>query len=354
MNDVRAMLVDTATRIFQDRCKLETISAAEEGVWPAELWQALEETGLTLAGVPEDSGGSGGSLGDSLAIMQAAGRFAAPVPLAETALAAWLLSSAGLAVPTGPLTVAPVLPGDELELRRDGAGWTLFGSAARVPWARAAERIAVLARSADGPMVASVAASACPLAPGVNVAGEPRDAVAFDGVTVATAEAALAPAGLDSQALRARGALTRVLLGAGALEQALELTVTYATDRTQFGRPISRFQVIQQQLAVFAAEVAATSAAAAAAAEAAEHGDALLEIAAAKIRFGEAASTTGAIAHQVHGAIGFTQEHALHLTTRRLWAWRDEFGGEAEWAALLGERLAAGGPEALWSFITGD
>ena len=76
-------------------------------------------------------------------------------------------------------------------------------------------------------------------------------------------------------------------------------------------------------------------------------------MAAAKARVGEAAGIAAAIAHQVHAAIGFTHEHALHRSTRRLWSWREEFGSESEWAEWVGECVAGlGGSEALWPFIT--
>ena len=59
------------------------------------------------------------------------------------------------------------------------------------------------------------------------------------------------------------------------------------------------------------------------------------------------------IAHQVHGAIGFTREHDLRLVTTRLWAWRDEDGSDAEWNAEIGATVLAAGPDGLWPLITG-
>jgi len=81
-------------------------------------------------------------------------------------------------------------------------------------------------------------------------------------------------------------------------------------------------------------------------------GDAGFEIACAKIRTGEAAGLGAGIAHQCHGAIGFTYEHSLHFVTRRLWSWRAEFGAEVHWAAALGREVAARGADALWPFLT--
>ena len=139
---------------------------------------------------------------------------------------------------------------------------------------------------------------------------------------------------------------------AGALQSVLETSVQYARERVQFGRPIGRFQAIQQNLAVLAGQAAAATAAAEAAIEAAAQGLDSFAIAAAKIRAGEAAGIGAAIAHQVHGAIGFTQEHRLHYATRRLWSWRDEFGNEAWWARRLGGEVAAAGADRLWQGIT--
>jgi acyl-CoA dehydrogenase len=154
--------------------------------------------------------------------------------------------------------------------------------------------------------------------------------------------------------VRGLGAVMRTAQMAGAMEAALDLATRYANDRVQFGRPIGKFQAIQQQLALLAEEVAASlvvvESAALSIAEARPSAE--FAIAAAKIRAGEAAGRVAEIAHQVHGAIGFTWEHSLHYLTRRLWSWRDEFGDEAYWAAALGRRIAATGGAGLWPLIT--
>ncbi|MGB3867711.1 MAG: acyl-CoA dehydrogenase family protein, partial [Xanthobacteraceae bacterium] len=76
-----------------------------------------------------------------------------------------------------------------------------------------------------------------------------------------------------------------------------------------------------------------------------------LEAASAKIRSSEAAEKGTAIAHQVHGAIGFTSEHVLHRYTLRALAWRDDFGNESHWAVELGRRVAARGADELWPLV---
>ena len=69
----------------------------------SHLWDTLEAAGLPLAWVPEARGGAGASLADGFGIVRVAARYAAPVPLAETLLAGWTLSQAGVDVPPGPL-----------------------------------------------------------------------------------------------------------------------------------------------------------------------------------------------------------------------------------------------------------
>jgi acyl-CoA dehydrogenase len=340
------IVVDTATRIFRDLCEPGTVNAAEEGVWPRELWAALEESGLPLAWVPEEHGGAGAEMADGFAVLRAAGRFAVPVPLAETLLAGWLLARTGIDVPAGPMTLAPIHADGHLALGPDGR---LAGRARHVPFARNAGHLAVLADRSGERMVALVAKDGLAVAHGKSLAGEPRDTVSFDGAV----PRAVKPADIDIDAVQCLGAAVRLQQMAGALEKILEQSVQWALDRTQFGRPIAKFQAVQHNLATLAGEVAAASAAADLAAEAcAGPRIAVAEVAIAKVRGGEAAGNGAAIAHQVHGAIGFTYEHSLHHATRRLWSWREEFGNEAVWAVRLGRLVAAEGADRLWPFIT--
>jgi len=283
MSDLGRLLSDTVTRLFNDLVTKELIESAEKGVWPDKLWRALEEGGLTLPLVPESSGGAGGVWADAHTVVRAAGKHAAPLPLAETIVAGWLLARGAAAV------------------------------------------------TADR-----------------NLALEPRDTLVFDGAPVEAA----APARLAADAVALYGAMVRSAQMAGALESLLEQSVRYATERKQFGRPIGNFQAIQHNLALLAGHVAAAGIAAEQAFVAADRGEPRLPVAAAKVRAGEAAGLGAGIAHQVHGAIGFTYEHSLHFATRRLWSWRAEFGSESQWAQALGRTVAARGAERLWPDLT--
>jgi acyl-CoA dehydrogenase len=339
-SSIGTMLRETADRLFQAHCHAAAQRSADQGTWPAALWAAVEEAGLHRALVPEAAGGFGVDVADALSLLKVAGAHAVPVPLAETMLASWLLAGAGLATPDGALTVGPVRDGEGLTLTE---GQRISGTLTRIPWARDVAQMAVVV---DG-HVALVGRGSWSMEPGENVAREPRDTVRFDGPVIAAS--ATTVTGSD---LIAIGAAIRAQQIAGALTRLTEMTTQYAQDRVQFGRPLGKFQAVQQNLAILAGQTAAASAAADLAAQAVADGLKILPIAAGKARAGEAAGIGAAIAHQVHGAIGFTFEHTLHFVTRRLWSWRDEFGKDSMWQALLGRHMVGAGADRLWAEIT--
>ncbi|OHD09114.1 acyl-CoA dehydrogenase family protein [Sphingopyxis sp. RIFCSPHIGHO2_12_FULL_65_19] len=148
-----------------------------------------------------------------------------------------------------------------------------------------------------------------------------------------------------------------VSLMAGAMGQALALSIEHVNMRQQFGRPLGKFQAVQQSLAVMACEVRAVEAAAAALAARldAVNLDPLaadFEIAAAKLRANRAVGVVTAIAHQVHGAIGFTKDYDLHRVTIPLMRWRGAHGNDTYWAQRLGRQAAGFGGRGLWAMMT--
>ena len=147
------------------------------------------------------------------------------------------------------------------------------------------------------------------------------------------------------------GAGLRALMMSGALESVLEMTVKYSIERSQFGKPISKFQAIQQQLATLAGEVAASQMAGHSVVEGYANLNEL-DIAIGKSRIGESVSVCTDIAHQVHGAMGYTLEHSLNHRTRRLWCWREEYGNEREWQKLIGRYFSNQGADNVWSALT--
>jgi acyl-CoA dehydrogenase len=345
------IVAETAARIFGDLADPQTANKARDAEWKAPLWRAISDAGFALGWVPEALGGAGASLAEGFEVAAVAGRCALPVPLTEAMIAGWLLAQAGIEAPPGMMTVAPARPRDKVTLNPDGS---LSGSARGVPFAADCGHIAVLASHDAGMAIALVKTADCRVTEGFNLAGEPSNAVTFERVRPITS--APAPDGFDAASLMLMGATVRSLQIAGALEAILAMSVGYANERVAFERKIGKFQAVQQNLARLAGETAAALAAAGSAADTIAQsgidGDAvLLEAASAKIRAGEAAAEGSAIAHQVHGAIGFTNEHVLHRFTLRLLSWRDDFGSESHWAATLGGIVAARGAEQFWPML---
>jgi acyl-CoA dehydrogenase len=354
IRDETRMLLDSMNRLFEDMCAKPVIDAAEKGVFAADLWNAVAETGVPLAALPESAGGADAEWSDLYAVLRVAGRFSAPIPLAETMLAGWVAAAAGLELSDGPMTVGPVRLRDVLVVERDGNGWRLSGEAGRVPYAAQAARIVLIADGPDGEMaVALDGAGGAEVTPARNIAGEPRDTLVFTGLRLPADAVAPLPAGVSRAGLHRRGALARAAMMSGALERAMDLAVGYAQERVQFGRPISKFQAVQQNLAVLAGQTAAAVAAANLGVQGLGGPREEFLTAVAKARVGEAATLACEIAHQVHGAIGFTKEYALQLATRRLWSWREEFGSDPEWAAVVGRLACEGGADGLWAMVTG-
>jgi alkylation response protein AidB-like acyl-CoA dehydrogenase len=301
-----------------------------------------------LALLSEAAGGFGMPSADALSLLRIAGYHAAPVPLAETMLANWLSSEAGFDVAEGPATVV-VAERDAFTLAKHDGNWRIKGYAAGVPWARHADTIVLLAEHEKKPFVVRLKRGVASAVPAMSFANLPADDVAVDA-EIAIDDVRSVSVNWTHRALKAAFAALRVSEMAGALARVMEITVGYANERVQFGKPIGKQQAIQQQLAVLAGQAAAAAGAADVASAAFDSLD-IIAIAAAKVRAGEAASVAAPIAHQVHGAIGFTEEHRLHFFTRRLWGWRDECGSERYWSKVVGQEAIAAGADGLWPFV---
>ena len=341
----RVMLADTLARLFRDSAT--TQAAVSEG-WNAALWQQLQDMGLPLLLVSEAAGGIGGSWEDAQVVAHAVGAHAIGLPVCEAMLAHALAAQVGLVVPhAGSVGTATLATGT---LDRDASGaWRYTGTLYGVPWGRhLAHVVAVADHDGRTHLMLLPRAAASALREGRNPAGEPRDKLYFDATAVA---AAPCDAALPRQ-LVYHCALMRVGQIAGALDAVLARTIQYARERVQFGKPIGSFQAVQQQLAAFGAEAAAVACAAQVAFRSAARGEARFEIAAAKLRANLAVETATAVAHQVHGAIGFTREHDLRHFTQRLLAWRSEFGSDRQWSEALGHAVIERGVDNFWSDLT--
>lgn len=349
MSDMHELIIESTTKIFKDLCTKELIDEAEEGKWADNLWDVIGESGLTSVGVPESVGGAGGDYKDAFYILRLAGKFAVPLPLSETLIANWLLAEHGESPKDYPVTLAM---NNKLEIKTKDNGYIISGKAVHVPWAQHAKEILVLGNENGETVICLLSLDQATIQSNKNLAGEPLDTVIFEEATVTDTLTYPVKENEILDKVTDLGGLSKAAMMSGAIERILELSIQYAKEREQFGRPLHRLQAIQQHLAVLAGEVVAVITSTNQAIEAYNQGIYKDEIANAKLKANQATAIVTEIAHQVHGAIGATHEHSLHQFTRRLWAWREEFGNENDWAEKLALQMMNAKEESLWEMIS--
>jgi acyl-CoA dehydrogenase len=345
MSIIRDLLIETATKIFDKHCTKEILMEAEKGMWSDSLWKILQNSGMHLIGISEGKGGGGGDVEDVLSYLKIVGKYAVPLPLAENFLANWMITNSGLDVLEEPATIAA----DIFFFKRTDNGWIVNGKGTHIPWASKVKHLVVIGQTENHENVIGILdLQKCRIESRENLAKEPRDDVLADNVFV--------PVKSVSQRLFTEDDLekmrmaTKIMLMAGALEKILELTISYAKERTQFGRPIGKFQVIKQQLAIMAGEAVVAHTAHGATIHAVQHAQATNKIKMAKIQLNQAATKVTNIAHQILGAMGYTNEHILHYYTKRLWSWREECGRERNLSAEIGSEILS--EKDVWSYVT--
>ncbi len=348
-DDISGIIQDQADRLLGDLLTSKALAEYGADRWPSELWEPIAEAGLPLALASEESGGIGLSMAAAGALVALAGYHTLPLPLGETIFAQAVWARATGQLLDGSASIAPTNDSEPVLVEFETEGYRLTGRIRSVPWGSQVNNIVLIAKDAeDGKFIVQLPGFLTWSTVVSNLAGEPRAEIVLDGIVVPAALVQRCPLEFAG-GLLPLGALLRGFQMVGAMRRALDLSVQYAGEREQFGKPIAKFQAIQQMLAEAAGHVAAAEAACARAA--AEWNGHQFEFfaGAAKARASEAAGKVAEICHQAHGAIGFTHEHSLHFATRRLWSWRDEFGNEIYWQSLIGRAVCDAGEGQLWS-----
>lgn len=286
-------LTEPFRRLIEDACPSAVARAIEDGGDWRPAWAAIAQSGFLDALVPEEAGGAGLSLSDASPLIALVGAHAVPLPIGETMIARALLARAGASLPSGPIVLVT------------GA----------MPTPLAAVATHALSGTPEAPCLSDVET---PIMTGVH-----HDLAASVGHT--------------APAMRPLAAVVRAQLIAGASGRVLDMVVTYANERQQFGKPIGRQQAVQQQLAMLAEHMVAARVAAAVGAQAGLAPDPFVA-AVAKHGASIAAAEIAAIAHAVFGAIGISEEHDLQRLTRRLHDWRLADGSASYWAAVAGRQ----------------
>ncbi|MFG2522050.1 acyl-CoA dehydrogenase family protein [Streptomyces sp. NPDC048527] len=301
-----------------------------------DLWGSLCDLGLPRVGIEEERGGSGGSLDDLLVVVESLTGHGIGVPVVEASTADWVLSHAREL--DGELTTVLLL-----DRAPGSASGAVTAELTAVPWARDAARLVLCAPGA-APLLVDLRHPSVTVRDVDNIAGEPRDTVILADTPVSALDGAP-----SHEVVRERLALLWSAAVLGAARGAYRLTKRYVSEREQFGAPLLKIPAVSGNLARMRVQLVQADAALALASEAAPLSGAV-EI--ARITTAAAATEIAQIAHQLHGAMGITDEYPLHRLTRRLWSWRDAVAPERRWAESLGRRAAEAGENGVWTRIT--
>lgn len=324
-DSVSEMLLDQVAKLYAVHEPFDDPRPAE---LPAALWTGLEDIGVPPALRERDADGFGLGWSEIEPLLAYTAGRGEPVPIGDTVLSQAVLAVVGADIPDGPIALGSVVPNDRVV----------------VPWGAAVPHVLFETVVRGESHVVLCATDRVDFRPFHGPVSEPRFVARIEDPE---RDAMICAKG----AFRLAGGLLRAIQMSGALRAALALSLDYAMERRQFGRPIAKFQAVQHMLAELAAETAAASAAVQTACQMMDRGTAELAVAVAKVRAAQAATKGSLIAHQIHGAMGIALEYPLHRLTTRLWHWRDDFGSEHDWAAQLGKAALQHPAGNLWDVI---
>lgn len=349
------LLSDSVGRVYHEHADLQERSNQPSKNWKNGLISGLSELGLQLAMTPEENGGYGLNLSELTESISLGGEYASDMPVGETVLANWLLSTAGLPQSRQWLTFGPTTSSDELHFN----GTTVTGVLQRFPMHDACADTVLIAQMDGKQWVTLVELKHVETEQLESLSDERLARVTLSKNAVIAS--APAPEYFSSYTPILLGATIRNLQMVGALNKILELTLNYIRERQAFGRSLSRFQVVQHEAARLAEEAAIAESAAVSAIDAMSHWidaslsfddpELILEVVGAKIRISDAVTRACAIAHQLHGAIGFTSEYMLSHLTLTAMNWRDDFDSESRLSHRLGELILDHGTANLWPLL---
>ncbi|MFC6883349.1 MULTISPECIES: acyl-CoA dehydrogenase family protein [Actinomadura] len=350
------LIASTARELLEARAGAAGARAVldEPSGHSAALWKEMAELGWTGLAFPEEHGGAGAGFLEACLLFERLGHALVPSPLLSTVACCGMpIARHGTAAQKGEwlgaiargrvMACAPApwdRPGEfPLRAAVAGDGFVLDGTAASVPFGGAAEALLAVA-ALDGAPRAFLVDAASP-----GLALEPAGTIGLDGAHDATFTGVRVPADRALgdgavPAVSAFGAAATCAEMAGAAQRVLDLTVAYAAEREQFGAPIGSFQAVQHHCADMAIDVLGARFTAYEAIWRLSAGlDAAREVATAKAWVSAAYERVCALGHQVHGAIGFTREHDLHLFARHATASALAFGDEDHHLAALADGL---------------
>ena len=347
LSEEQELIRSSAREMLAAECPMEHVRAMERDPrgYSPELWGKMAELGWMGIALPENHGGLGYGFLDLCLLLEEMGRARLPSPFVPTVvLAAMPILRFGsdeqrseylAAIAEGRrvLSTAALEPEGGWEAGAadtvatpDGDELVLSGTKLYVPYAGAADELLVLARQGNGEegaltvLLVETAADGIAHEPLETVGRDHLERVAFDGVRVGR-DRVLGEPGMGSdiaEAITLWGAAARCAEMVGGAQRVLETTVDYAKERHQFGRPIGSFQAVQHHCANMSIDVLGSRFLTYEAAWSLDEAPAVAAevVPMAKAWTGAAYRRVCQLGHQIHGAIGYTEEEDLHLYLR--------------------------------------
>jgi acyl-CoA dehydrogenase len=307
--------------------------------WTPELWHTIGELGLATIGIPEDVGGSGGSIKDLMVVIRELARAGIGTPIVEASMAAFVIG------PPEPDSFDTVVVGSNVNL---GAP-TVTARLDAVPFGSEANRL-VLVGDRDSAEVA-LARKSVTIWASTDVGGLPTGQVELDG-----AQLRCLPNAPEATAIVERLTLGRAASLLGSCGGAYELTRRYVAERRQFGSPLIDIPAVASALAQMTVRIRHAESAVDRAIDLCVESDVpalrrLSAVASARVATADCATMVARTTHQLHGAVGVTREYGLHRYTRRIWAWRDADVSEASWLDCVGTMALDVDEDTLWNQV---
>ena len=335
--------------VLARECPMSVVrDQVEKGVAPDALWAHMVDLGWPALTVPEDAGGLGLGMVELAVVVEELGRVIAPGPFVPTVTQfAPVVAEAGSPeqqerflgrIATGELTgtLALVEESGSVDAGHvtttatpDGDGFVLEGAKETVVEASTADEIAVIARTPgtrgdDGVGAFVVSRADVGLDPiDALDATRPLARVALDGVRIGADRALGDPGPATAASVRRAVDVAATALAVetvGAAQAIFDITLAYAKQREQFGAPIGSFQAIKHKFAdmLVALERARATSYFAALTIAEDDSRRALATSTAKAAAGDCAALLAKEGIQIHGGIGYTWEHDMHLYVRRV------------------------------------
>ena len=370
LSEEQQMIQTSAREFLAEKSSKEVVRAMEEDDlgYPPELWKEMAGQGWMGMVFPEQYGGDGFSFLDLAVLIEEMGRNLTPSPFFNTVVLCGMpilefgtdaqkeAHLSKIAAGDEIWVYAQTEPsatweasGVELTASKDGDEYTLNGTKLFISYGGAADQLLVVARTKegkgdDGITLFLVEAKS----PGISyeslktIASDHQVEIAFDNVKVSAANVLGEENGgwAIVEKIAEWGAAGKCAEMVGGAQQVLEMSVEYAKQRVQFGRPIGSFQAIQHHCANMVTDVDGSRYIAYEAIWRVSEGmDASKEVSMAKAWVSDAYRRVCALGHQIHGGIGFTKEHDMQLYFRRAKAAELAFGDGDYHRELVAQHL---------------